>query len=45
MRAMRVDVMLLIGHQHEGNAVCFWAVHNPDGWVDLHSQKLTILIG
>jgi len=43
MREMQVDLMLLIAHQHDGRAVCFWAVHTPDGWVDLHGQSLTVL--
>jgi hypothetical protein len=45
MREMRVDFMLLISHQHNGRTVCFWAVHNPDGWTDLHGQSLTVLKG
>ena len=45
LREMRVDLMLLIEHLHEETPVCFWAVHNPNGWVDLHKQKLTILKG
>jgi hypothetical protein len=43
MREMRVDLILLIGHKHDDRDVCFFAVHNPDGWVDLHGQKLTVL--
>ncbi len=42
MREMRVDLILLIGHKHDGRDVCFFAVHNPDGWFDLHGQKLAI---
>lgn len=45
MREMRVDLILLIGHKHDDREVCFFAVHNPDGWVDLHGQKLTVLKG
>ena len=45
MREMRVDLMLLIAHQHDGRAVCFWAVHNPNGWTDLRGRKLTVLKG
>ena len=45
MREMRVDFMLLIGHRHNGRAVCFWAVRNPTGWLDLHGQKLVIRKG
>lgn len=45
MRDMRVDLILLIGHKHEDRDVCFFAVHNPDGWVDLRGQKLTVLKG
>ncbi len=45
MREMRVDFMLLIVHLHDGKPVCFWAVHNPDGWIDLHGQRLTIRKG
>ena len=45
MREMRVDLVLLIAHQHEGQEVCFFAVHNPDGWADLHGQKLRVLRG
>ena len=43
MREMHVDLILLIGHKHDDREVCFFAVHNPDGWVDLHGQKLTVL--
>jgi hypothetical protein len=42
MQEMHVDLMLLIRRQHEGRPVCFWAVHNPNGWVDLQGQPLTI---
>jgi hypothetical protein len=42
MREMRVDLMLLLGHEHDGLPVCFWAVHNPNGWVDLHGQELQV---
>ena len=45
VREMRVDLMLLIAHRHDDRTVCFWAVHNPDGWVDLQGQKLTVLKG
>jgi hypothetical protein len=45
MHEMRVDLVLLIAHQHEGREVCFLAVHNPDGWMDLHGQKLRVLKG
>jgi hypothetical protein len=45
MREMRVDLILLIGHKHDDRDVCFFAVHNPDGWVDLHGQRLTVLKG
>lgn len=45
MREMRVDFVLLIGHRHNGRAVCFWAVRNPTGWLDLHGQKLVIRKG
>ena len=45
MREMRVDLILLIGHKHEDRDVMFFAVHNPDGWHDLHGQKLTVLKG
>jgi len=45
MREMRVDLILLIGHKHEGSDVVFFAVHNPDGWTDLHGQKLKVLKG
>ena len=45
MREMHVDLILLIGHKHDDREVCFFAVHNPDGWVDLHGQKLTVLKG
>jgi len=45
MREMHVDLILLIGHKHEGRDVMFFAVHNPDGWHDLHGQKLTVLKG
>lgn len=42
MHEMRVDLMLLIGHRHNGKAACFWAVHTPGGWFDLHGQRLSI---
>ena len=42
MREMHVDLILLIGHKHDDREVCFFALHNPDGWVDLHGQKLTV---
>lgn len=42
MREMRVDLILLIGHKHDARDVCFFAVHNPAGWLDLHGQKLAI---
>jgi hypothetical protein len=45
MREMLVDFVLLIGHPHSGRAVCFWAVRNPTGWLDLHGQKLVIRKG
>ena len=45
MREMHVDQILLMGHKHYGREVCFFAVHNPDGWTDLHGQKLTVLKG
>jgi hypothetical protein len=45
MREMGVDLILLIGHKHDGGAVCFFAVHNPDGWADLRGQTLTVLKG
>jgi hypothetical protein len=45
MREMHVDLILLIGHKHDDREVCFFAVHNPAGWVDLHGQKLTVLKG
>ena len=37
--------VLLIAHKHEDREVCFFAVHNQDGWVDLHGQELTVLKG
>ena len=33
MREMRVDLVLLIAHKHEGRDACFFAVHNQDGRV------------
>ncbi len=45
LREMRVDFALLIGHQRNGRAVCFWAVHNPSGWFDLHGQRPVIRKG
>ena len=45
MREMHVDLILLIGHQHDDRDVCFFAVHTPDGWVDLHGQNLVVLKG
>jgi hypothetical protein len=45
MRDMRVDLVLLIGHKHEDREVCFFAVHNAEGWVDLRGQKLRVLKG
>jgi hypothetical protein len=43
IREMRVDLVLLIGHVHDGKQVCFFALHNPSGWVDLRGQTLTLL--
>ncbi len=43
MHEMHVDLMLLIGHRHSDKPVCFWAVHTPGGWFDLHGQRLHIL--
>ncbi len=45
VREMRVDLILLIAHRHDDCTVCFWAVHNPGGWVGLQSQELTVLKG
>jgi len=45
MREMNVDLILLVGHKHNNQEVCFFAVHNPNGWTDLHGQKLTVLKG
>ncbi|MCL4395986.1 MAG: hypothetical protein M1482_14490 [Chloroflexi bacterium] len=45
MREQKVDLILLMGHQHDDQQVCFFAVHNPNGWTDLHGQKLTVLKG
>jgi hypothetical protein len=45
MREMRVDLVLLIAHRHEGRKVCFFALRNPGGWVDLHGQELRVLKG
>lgn len=45
MREMHMDLILLIGHKHGDHGVCFFAVHNPDGWCDLHGQRLTVLKG
>ncbi len=45
LREMRVDLILLIGHKYGGRDVCFFAVHNPEGWLDLQGQKLTVLKG
>jgi hypothetical protein len=45
LREWRVDLILLIGHRYDDQQVCFFAFHNPDGWTDLHGQKLTVLKG
>lgn len=45
MREMRVSFVVLIGHRHNGRAVCFCAVHTATGWLDLHGQKLVIRKG
>jgi hypothetical protein len=45
IREVGVDFLLLIGHRHNGRAVCFWAVRNPAGWFDLHGQQLVIRKG
>jgi len=29
-----VDLVLLIAHKHDNRDVCFFAFHNPNGWVD-----------
>jgi hypothetical protein len=44
MHEMRVDLMLLIGHRHNDKSVCFWAVHTPGGWSDLHGQRLRVFL-
>jgi hypothetical protein len=43
MREMQVDLVLLIAHKHDDRDVCFFAFHNPGGWVDLHGQTITVL--
>ena len=45
MREMHVDLVLLIAHKHDNRDVCFFAFHNPSGWVDLHGQTITVLKG
>ena len=45
LREIHVDLILLIGHKHGDCDVCFFAVHNSEGWLDLQGQKLTVLKG
>ncbi len=45
MREQHVDLILLIGHRHDDQQVCFFAIHSPNGWTDLHGQRLAVLKG
>ncbi len=45
MREQHVDLILLIQHKHDDQDVCFFAIHNPNGWTDLRGQELNVLKG
>jgi hypothetical protein len=45
MRAIPVDLVLLVGHQHGDRDVCFCALHTPEGWMDVQGQRLAVLKG
>ena len=37
-----VDALFLIGHKHDGQDVCFFALRHPCGWRDLRGQEIQI---
>jgi len=42
MREFQIDFVVLIRHRHSNGEVCFFALHYPEGWKDLHKQDLSI---
>jgi hypothetical protein len=42
LREWHVDLLLLIAHKHEGQGVCFFALHHPGGWRDLNGQDISV---
>lgn len=42
MHEWRVDFLVVIRHQHDGQLVDFFALHYPGGWRDLRGQDLWI---
>jgi hypothetical protein len=42
LREWLVDLLLLIGHKHEGQDMCFFALRHPDGWRDLRGQDIQV---
>ena len=42
LREWQIDLLLLIAHKHEGQDVCFFALHHPGGWRDLRGQDISV---
>jgi predicted amidophosphoribosyltransferase len=42
MHGWRVDFLVVIRHEHQGQLVGFFALHHPGGWRDLRGQYLRI---
>ena len=42
LREWHVDRLLLVAHKHEGQDVCFFALHHPGGWRDLRGQDISV---
>jgi hypothetical protein len=42
MHEWRVDFLVVIRHEHDGQMVGFFALHHPGGWRDLRGQDLQI---
>ena len=42
LRKLHADLLLLITHKHDGQYLCFVAVHHPGGWCDLSGQAIRI---
>jgi len=42
MHEWRVDFLVVIRHEHDGQLVGFFALHHPGGWRDLRGQDLQI---